>query len=305
MQSIFRFARSLRGRTNWHSKRAHTFNAVLSYIVRSVARWREHDAWLAFLESPPMAGVSSIDTVLTERYQHRYLSRRWKRERRLRALRDHYEFVLTRLPRPFFHTLYRERQVVLGRVTLRNGLPLSLVLKAPYRRAREGEMTLALVDHDGLQVSYVAFSFIDAGKAVVIGCLQGAPNHAGLDVVRELTRQCHGLRPKNLLLSMIRALAVAFDVERVLGVSNEAHVFAGIPGKIKADYNGFWRESGGTETEDGFYAMAPCEPARDESDVESKRRSEFRRREALRHEACELVVAAFGIERAVALPLAA
>ena len=77
-------------------------------------------------------------------------------------------------------------------------------------------MTLSLIDHEGLQISYVAFSFIDAGKAIVIGCLQGAPNHAGLDVVRELTRQCHGLRPKNLLLSMVRALGVAFGVERVL-----------------------------------------------------------------------------------------
>lgn len=305
MQSIFRFVRSLRGRANWHSKRSHTVNAVLSYIGRSVSAWRTHDAWLAFLESPTMAGVSSIDTVLTERYQHRYISRRWSRERRLRALRDHYDFVLSRLPRPLFHILYREREVLLGRVTLRNGQPLSLVLKAPYRRAREGEMTLSLVDHEGLQVSYAAFSFIDAGQSIVIGCLQGAPNHAGLDAVRELTRQCHGLRPKNLLLSMIRALAVAYGVTRVLGVSNEAHVFAGIADKIKADYNGFWRECGGSETDDGFYALSPAEPVRCETEVESKRRSEFRRREALRHEACESVVAAFGFERAVVLPLAA
>jgi len=305
MQSIFRFARSLRGRGAWHRKRSHVVNAVINYLGRSLTRWRRHDAWLAFLETPPMAGVSSVDTILTERYQHRYIHKAWSWQKRMDVLRGHYEFALTHFPRPLFHMLYRERTVLLGKVTLRNGEPLSLVLKAPYRRAREGEMTLSLVDHQGMQLSYAAFSFMDDGKAIAIGCLQGAPNHAGLEAVRELTRQCHGLRPKNLLLSLIRALAEAFEVERVLGISNESHVFAGIADKVKADYNGFWRESGGTETADGFYAMAPHEPVRCETEVESKRRSEFRRREALRREACELVVAAFGFERAVAMPLAA
>ena len=49
--------------------------------------------------------------------------------------------------------------------------------------------------------------------------------------------------------------------------------------------------------EDGFYLLPPREPVCGEADIESKRRSEFRRREALRHEACESIVAAFGFER--------
>lgn len=305
MQSFFRFARSLRGRAGWHSKRSHALGAVLTYTGRCLARWREHDAWLAFLESPAMAGIPSIDTVLVERYQHRYISKAWSKARRLQAVRDHYDFALARFPRPLFHTLYRERQVVIGRVTLRDGAPLSLILKAPIRRGREGEISLSLTDQNGLQISYAQFSFIDGGKTIVVGCLQGAANKAGPDVVRDMTRQCHGLRPKNLLLSMVRALAEAFDVERVLGVSNQAHVFAGIANKVKADYDAFWIEADGSLTEDGFYALPPRDPVRCETLVESKRRSEFRRREALRREVCELVVAAFGFECPMVLPLAA
>ena len=302
MQSFFRFARSLRGRAGWHSTRSHAIGAVLSYVGRSVARWHAHDAWLAFLEAPSMAGISSIDHVLVERYQHRYISKAWSRERRLKALRDHYDFALARFPRPFFHTLYRERQVLAGKVTLRDGAQLSLIVKAPLRRGREGELSLSLTDENGLQISYATLSFIDEGRSIVIGCLQGAANNAGRDAVRDLTRQCHGLRPKNLLLSMIRALADAFGVERVLGVANSAHVFAGIPNKVKADYDAFWIEAEGVMGDDGFYVLPPREPERCASEIESKRRSEFRRREALRHDACELIVAAFGFERnAVAL----
>jgi uncharacterized protein VirK/YbjX len=302
MSSIFRFARSLRGRAGWHSTRVRGIGAAATYIVRCIARWREHDAWLAFLESRPMAGITSIDRVLPERYQHRYISLAWNTSQRLHALRGHYEFALARFPRPLFHTLYRERQVLLGKLRLRDGGQLSLILKAPFRRSREGEMSLSLTDENGLQISYATIAFIDGGRTIVIGCMQGAANNAGRDVVRELTRQCHGLRPKNLLLSMVRALAEAFGVERVIGIGNAAHVFAGIPDKVKADYDAFWVEAGGVPAEDGFYELPPREPARCASEVESKRRAEFRRREALRAEACELVTAAFGFERpAVAL----
>jgi uncharacterized protein VirK/YbjX len=215
----------------------------------------------------------------------------------MKALRDHYDFALARFPRPFFHTLYRERQVLAGHVTLRDGGRLSLIIKAPMRRSREGELSLSLTGEDGLQISYTTLSFIDEGRTIVIGCLQGAAKNAGRDAVRELTRQCHGLRPKNLLLSMVRALAEAFAVERVLGIGNADHVFAGIPDKVKADYDAFWIEAEGAAAQDGFFALPPREPVRSASQIDSKRRSEFRRREALRHEACELIVGAFGFER--------
>lgn len=297
MPSIMRFARSLSGRVGSHSTRVRGIGATLTYIVRCIARWREHDAWLAFLESAPMAGIATIDRVLPERYQHRYINRTWPRQRRLRAIRDHYDFALARFPRPLFHMLYRERLVFVGKLRLRDGDSLSLILKAPFRRSREGEISLLLIDANGVQISYATITIIDNGGAILIGCLQGAPKDVGRDVVRDLTRQCHGLRPKNLLLSMIRALAEAFGIERVSGIGNEAHVFAGIPDKVKADYDAFWMESGGVLNEDGFYELPPREPVRCATQVESKRRAEFRRREALRNEACELVAAAFGFER--------
>lgn len=297
MQSFLRFARSLHGRAGWHSTRSHALGAVLTYCGRSLKRWRAHDEWLSFLESPAMAGITEVDRVLLERYQHRYISKGWTTEQRLAAVRDHYEFALARFPRELFHMLYRERQVLAGKLTLRDGSKLSLLVKAPIRRGREGELSLSLTNEEGLQLSYAQLSIINGGRTIVIGCLQGAANNAGREAVRELTKQCHGLRPKNLLLSMVRALADAFDIDEVLGVGNGRHVFAGIADKVKADYDAFWIEAGGTPAEHGFYRLPPREPVRLETSVESKRRSEFRRREALRHEACELILVPFGFHR--------
>ena len=274
-------------------------------MLRATLRWQRHDAWLALLETPPLAGVSSLDTELVERYQHGYISLAWPQRVRLQAIHEHYAFAASRFPRSLLHMLYRERCIELGKVGLRSGESLSILLKAPIERGREGELSIALRNHAGQQVSYITLSFIDGGQTVVIGCLQGAADRAGPDVVRELTRDCHGLRPKNLLLSMVRAVAEAFGARQVLGVANGAHVFAKKKGKVKADYDAFWREAGGVPTAHGFYALTPCEPPRCVAQVESKRRSEFRRREALRREACDLVVAAFGFKRALAVPIAA
>jgi uncharacterized protein VirK/YbjX len=298
MQSLLRFARSLRGRAEWHSSRSRGFNATMTYIARSLLHWRQHAAWLNFLEDPAMAGLMAIDGTLTERYQHRYMNRHWSMMQRLAATREHYAFAIGRFPSELFDQLYRQREVRVGRVALRDGSGLSLLLKAPSIRGREGEMSISLTDDRGLQISYATISFVDEGRSVIIGCLQGAANNAGRDAIRELTRQSHGLRPKNLLLSMIRSLAEAMGAERVLGIGNQAHPFA-TRKKIKADYDAFWQENGGLADAHGFYAMSVREPGRCESSVESKRRSEFRRREALRLEACDLLVAAFGTPRVV------
>lgn len=298
MQSLLRFARSLRGRAEWHSSRSRGFNATMTYIARSLLHWRQHAAWLDFLDAPAMAGLSTIDGTLTERYQHRYMNRHWSTTQRLAATREHYVFAVDRFPPALFDQLYRQREARVGRLVLRDGSGLSLLLKAPPIRGREGELSISLTDDWGLQISYATISFVDGGRGVIIGCLQGAANNAGRDAIRELTRQSHGLRPKNLLLSMIRSLAVAMGAERVLGIGNDAHPFASRK-KIKADYDAFWQENGGVADAQGFYAMSVDEPVRCASAVESKRRSEFRRREALRAEACGLLVAAFAVPPAV------
>ena len=77
------------------------------------------------------------------------------------------------------------------------------------------------------------------------------------------------------------------DLRTVVG--NAAHPFAGTPGKIKADYDSFWLENDGLAHADGFYDLPPHEPLRDIQEVDSKHRSAFRKREALREEATRLL----------------
>ena len=293
MSSLKRFFQSLPTRA-----RSRGFAGACKYTARSVLHWRRHTAWLAFVEkNVPMAMVARNDPPLLERYQHRFISLRMSLGDRLAALASHYAVVLRCFPPVLVRELYVGREVRLGALPLRDGGTVDVVLKAPPLRGREGELGIYLVDEAGLHLSYAVITFADDGRTVLIGCLQGAAASAGREAVRDLTRRSHGLRPKNLLLSMIHAMAARVGAERIRAVSNAVHPFAGMADKIKADYDGFWLESGGVRATDGMFDLPATEPVRDIADVESKHRSAFRKREALRLDACALLATALGTPR--------
>jgi uncharacterized protein VirK/YbjX len=149
-------------------------------------------------------------------------------------------------------------------------------------------LALYLLRADGQALASIIFTIANDGASMLIGCVQGASDGLGLDAVREFTRQSHGLRPKNLLLSMLYALCDVFDIDDLRAVGNGDHPFAGSQ-KIKSDYDTFWKECQGVFLDSGFYQLPQREPMRDELLVESKHRSAFRKREALRVEACGLI----------------
>jgi uncharacterized protein VirK/YbjX len=293
MSSLKRFVRSLPARV-----RHRGLTGAIKYSVRGLLHWRRHAAWLAFVEkNAPMAQVAQKDPPLIERHQHRFISLRMGPGERLAALASHYAVVLRCFPPVLVRELYVGREVRLGALPLRDGTMVDVVLKAPALRGREGELGIYLADEHGLHLSYAVITFADDGRTVLIGCMQGATADAGREAVRDLTRRSHGLRPKNLLLSMIHAVAARVGAERIRAVSNAVHPFAGMADKIKADYDSFWLENGGVRGEAGMFDLPATEPVRDIARVESKHRSAFRKREALRLDACALLGTALGAPR--------
>ena len=101
--------------------------------------------------------------------------------------------------------------------------------------------------------------------------------------IRDLTHAAEGLRPAFLLVEMLRALCLRWDMALV-GVDPQHHVKRrwhqrGL--KIAFDYCGFWSELGGSKAADGRWTIPLWRPARDASDVPAKRRAMHRRKMAL------------------------
>ncbi|MGO4701811.1 VirK/YbjX family protein [Dyella sp. 2RAB6] len=287
------FLRSLRFRHDWRGAAPKRIASGLKYLLRCARMARQQSAWLQFVYgSPRLTAILEHDPRLLERWHHHYINRQFGRARRMEIAADHFRFVFVQLPEDMADGVYLHGRHRIGTLLLKDGSELRIELRRPTGRSREGEVALCLTNSAEQVLSSAVFTVADEGSALLIGCMQGASAELGREAVRELTKQCHGLRPKNLLFSLLLAFAAEYGIERVRGVANLAHPFAGEADKIKADYDAFWQECQGEPLTDGFYALPAQEPLRDETQVESKHRSAFRKREALRREACGLLVTA-------------
>lgn len=292
--SVQFFLRSLRDRRGQRGNTVQQAGAALKYVLRSARSTGLHAAWLDFIyQTPLLTTMLDHDPRLIERAQHHYINRHLPLAMRHAVIADHYQYVISTFSPAMSEAIYLGGRHQIGTLCLKDGSTLVIELRRPTGRGREGELCLCLADTQGQLLSSMIFNIADRGRTLLLGCLQGAAADLGRESVRELTKQSHGLRPKNLLLSLLRAFAQYFGILRMRGVSNAAHPFAGKVEKIKADYDSFWLECEGVLDQQGFYELPVREPVRAEALVASKHRSAFRQREALRSDACSLLLGAF------------
>lgn len=124
------------------------------------------------------------------------------------------------------------------------------------------------------------------GPAVFIGGLQGPKGEASREYIRMSTKACEGVRPKDAVMEALLALAGHIGARRIVAVSRANHVGRqrNTPREIQADYETFWRESHAVDLPDGNMAIPVMQPVRDIADIPSKKRSAWRRKQAVAEE---------------------
>ena len=252
--------------------------------LRALLHPRQTPAWLRLLNSHPAFSeyLRTCPRFLYKVYRP-YISTTLDAAQRLAAIRAHYEFIFRR----------GLGQVVarasMGPVTLaeahgRSSLPYRIELRTVDRFDREGELVLQLVQGDENEVLYtVAFTLAprDGVHALSIGCIQGGKSADAREAIRVATRELHGLRPKQLMVNLVRQLAHDYGCERVVMVSNRNRVIykAIRNGRVLADYDGLWAELGARKRADGDYELACAALAPPDLEaIPSKKRAEARRR---------------------------
>lgn len=280
--------RSLRGRSDWVGTPWQRFVMAAKYVVRASSMPMRHQRHLAFLASHPLLQACvARDPRLQERHQHRFVNRGWHRSNRLDALRAHYRLLQERWPVDLFEAVYVHGLATLGALRLKDGSEVRLHLRPVQPMACEGELTIELSDADNHALYRLVMTVIDE-DTLAIGCIQGPAGDDGRDRVRALTRQMHGLRPKQLLLVLAYAFAGQLGLGRILAVGNAAHPLQGRT-RLFSDYDAYWLEQGGVGVDGGWFLLPVTLHHRTEEEQESKRRAQFRRRAELRWEAVKLL----------------
>ena len=258
--------------------------------LRARLQQRQTRIWLKLLNSHPVFGdlLQAYPRLVHKVYRH-YLSKSLSCQQRVSMLVDHYHFILQqgwgKLMVQAAH-----QPVILATVPGKSGSPYHLRLSSLFRMDREGEMVLQLSHGDDL-IYTVVFSFFGCRTrapmetGVRIGCIQGPKGAEGLRRVRDVTRDLHGLRPKFLMIRLVRQLAWEHGFRKMIMVGNQnraVHHLAKKKGVLLADYDATWQELGALARHDGDFEL-PCEnlPAPVMEAIASKKRSETRKRHEL------------------------
>ena len=270
---------------------------LIKLKLRSLAHPRATRRWLHLLNShPAFAEYVRHNPRLLYKIYRPYMTMRLPMDARLAALTVHYTTVFERGLEEMV-ALAAAAPLPLVRFEGRDGGAYDIALRAIAPLEREGELVLQLREAD-LPLYAVAFTFAerDGSLAVNIGCIQGAKDEGAREAIRRATRQLHGLRPKQLLVSVIRHLGHEFGCGELRMVANANRVVRSAirNGSVHADYDQLWDEMGASRGADGDFSL-PCLPIAepDLESVPSKKRSEVRRRHTMLASLCIAVAAGF------------
>lgn len=142
----------------------------------------------------------------------------------------------------------------------------------------EGMWSLSLRESNGRRLYMTTFAFVN--NMLLAASLQGPAGEEAKDTVRGLTKKLHGLRPQQLMVHALQYFAIALKLDGVIGITQDRQVKLRwrLKKRVKMNYDQFWQEHGAQKGVDGLWHL-PKEPVRkDFEEIESKKRSMYRKR---------------------------
>ena len=166
----------------------------------------------------------------------------------------------------------------------KNGACFTLHLTAISDGHREGELMLKLL-HERNCVYSSSFVLVNSHStpSIAIGSLQGLRALDGAQVIKSVTRELHGCRPKKLMAAAVRTVGECLGCTNMLLISNRNLVTVNgrRASRISSNYDATWQEMGALRGQDGNFHLQ-CNAVQDNvTAVASNKRAEARRRNAL------------------------
>ena len=161
--------------------------------------------------------------------------------------------------------------------------------------SREGHLTLSLFKGQ-FRAFTLSFSLSDHPQTeIFVGGIQGRQSVDVLALYRDLTKEFHGIRPRDFMLEALRLFACKIGARHIFAVADEHKISrhryfkgTGAPGLY---YDEIWEERGGARLADTHFELPLGGSRRDLEDVSPKKRSMYRRRYQMLDEIADLIPA--------------
>ena len=214
---------------------------------------------------------------------YRFLDKRFNSKQRFQAICDNLLFLpekLTALSAPIYKT-----PLSFGEVIPDFEMTLSMTTHQPM----EGYWVLELWHKPRNELVYL-LTFAKLGEALLISVVQGPNFEGSKEMVKQLTKMCHGLRPAYLMVETMKALGF----NQLLGIpqkyQNKSRFIQS--SHYVVDYDAIFAESGGQLKD---YWELPLEIDRNLDDVPSKKRSMYRKRYAMIDDLAKVIEEMLGL----------
>ncbi|HDR0627756.1 VirK/YbjX family protein [Pasteurella multocida] len=226
-------------------------------------------------QHPTLAGLLNSRPSFSYPLAHRFLDKRFSTKQRFAAICENLHFLPEKFTALGLPQLW-EKEMCFGEVIE----DFELYLCLNYHQAMEGYWALELRYKPTGQLIYL-LTFGKVEQSLLIAVIQGPNFEGSKELVKVLTKKCHGLRPAYLMVEAMKALTNALGYDKLLGIPHKYQNKSRLvqSKRYVVDYDAIFAESAG-ELKD--YWELPVQFAmKDMDSIPSNKRSMYRKRYAM------------------------
>ena len=206
---------------------------------------------------------------------HRFLDKRFNTQQRFDAMCDNLTFLPEKLTALGLPPLWQQA-ISFGEVIPDFEMRLTITDYQPM----EGFWTLELVHSPSQELVYL-LTFGKVQQALLIAVIQGPNFEGSKEMVKLLTKKCHGLRPAYLMVEAMKALTNVLGYSALWGIPHKYQNKSRIvqSKRYVVDYDAIFAESAGTLKD--YWELPLHFETKNMDDIPSNKRSMYRKRYAM------------------------
>ncbi len=299
------------GKKIYHIEKSREARRMVVFVARCLlnrGRMERLDKW--FHQSELLSEIAEIYPFVYEQPTRAFFYNKSCFDERAKLVEEHMSFLTEKLKADTVKDIYRENDQILWEYPkdkLLEGIeegtelyelfsqPLRLVIYFEPGQRKEGMLSviLRLGETPLYQMIFWIAKNKDEEWSLWIGAMQGPNLDDSRELIKKLTKKCHGFRTKNLILYATQAVARALDLKHIYAVTNYgyyANNHVRMDRKLKTSFSDFWAEAGGHATEDNRFDELPLvEPRKSIEEAPTRKRAVYRRRFQLLDEIDEAI----------------
>ena len=282
--SFFKTITNIADRFNYKSSGWKRKRKDIRFIIWSYIHYSRLKHLMNTFLTPNLSVILALHPHILKKPFKPYLCVNWNKKQRITSVTQHFQ-CMSELFSSNLPLIYRDEGYCLLEIEDRDEAKYKLILDRGQNR--EGALGLRLVNDKNQRIYMITMNLSQENQgSMYIGSIQG-PNHDvenRNDIIKVLTKGCHGLRPKALILEFAIMLARSLDIKMLCGISNKSHMYQSwryIGRKrnvVTFDYDSHWQEYGAEVFNNDFYKIPLNVPKKDLESLNRNKRKIYTKR---------------------------